>query len=283
MDNTVRALFGSGISTATRASYNSSRRRYTAFCYQFGLTPFPLSETILCRFVAFLFNQSVSARSIRCYLSALRYTQISLNLPDPSLISMPILAYVIQGTRREQALRQPRHRLPVTPAILLAIHRLWSQSPPSFDRTMLWAAFCLAFFGFMRAGEFTCPSTQAFTPLMLAPQDISIDSHIAPALMAVQLRQSKTDQFGAGVTIFFDRISSPLCPVAAVLSYLSIRPPSVGPLFIFSDGSSLSRPRLVSALRQALAAAGVDSSAYSGHSFRISYIIVLYHALVHCI
>ena len=129
---------------------------------------------------------------------------------------MPVLSYVMQGSRRLQAPRRPHHRLPITPSLLLAIHNLWSQSPPSFDRTMLWAAFCLAFFGFMRAGEFTCSSVQAVSPLTLSARDISVDSHSAPTLMAVVLRQSKTDQFGAGVTLFFDRIDSPLCPVAAI-------------------------------------------------------------------
>ncbi len=42
-----------------------------------------------------------------------------------------------------------------------------------------------------------------------------------------------------------------------------------GPLFIFEDGSPLSRPRFVTVVRQALAAAGVDPKPYSGHSFRI--------------
>ena len=228
-----------------------------AFWHQFGLTPFPLSETVLCHVVAFLFAQSLSARSICCYLSALRYSQISLHLPDPSLTTMPVLAYVMQGSRRLQAPRRPHHRLPITPSLLLAIHNLWSQSPPSFDRTMLWAAFCLAFFGFMCAGEFTCSSVQAVSPLTLSARDMSVDSHSAPTLMAVVLRQSKTDQFGAGVSLFFDRIDSPLCPVAAVLSYLAVRPSSLGPLFVFSDGTSLSRPRLVSALRQVLSTVGV--------------------------
>ena len=72
LDQTVWALFASGIAPATRAAYDSSRRRYI---YQFGLT---LSETVLCHFIAFLFAQSLSARSIRFYLSALHYSQISL-------------------------------------------------------------------------------------------------------------------------------------------------------------------------------------------------------------
>ena len=60
-----------------------------------------------------------------------------------------------------------------------------------------------------------------------------------------------------------------LCPVAALLGYLAIQPPVVGPLFLFHDGTTLSKPRLIASLRRVLQEVGVDSSKYSGHSFRI--------------
>ena len=203
------------------------------------MTAFPLCESSLCRFVASLLASSLSPQTIRSYLSALRYFQIALGLPDPSLTSMPRLAYIIRGVRRSQSLRRTRSRLPITLSMLQAVHRLWSQLGPTYDRTMLWAAFCLGFFGFMRAGEFTCPSLDAFSPLMLSAADIAIDSHSRTFFMTVRLRQSKTDQFGAGVTIHFDRANSVLCPVAAVLAYLAIRSQTPGPLFVFSDGAPL--------------------------------------------
>ena len=60
-----------------------------------------------------------------------------------------------------------------------------------------------------------------------------------------------------------------LCPVVALLRYLAIRPVAPGPLFIFQDGSTLSKRKLSGALNAALEAAGINSGKYTGHSFRI--------------
>ena len=104
---------------------------------------------------------------------------------------------------------------------------------------------------------------------MLAVQDVSVDSPTDPQYLAVFLCSSKTDIFGAGLHIYLGRTGDLLCPVAALLGYLSIRPPSPGPLFIFEDGSSLSRSLLVRHLREALQSMGLDTSSFNGHSFRI--------------
>ncbi len=118
----------------------------------------------------------------------------------------------------------------------------------------------------MRAGEFTSVSPTEDT---LSLADISIDSRDNPQVLIVLLRHSKTDPFGAGVHLYFGRTGDILCPVAAMLGYLALRPASAGPLFLFEDGTPLSRPRLVACLREALAQAGIDTTHYSGHSFRI--------------
>ena len=60
-----------------------------------------------------------------------------------------------------------------------------------------------------------------------------------------------------------------LCPVSSVLSHLLIRGPSDGPLFILPDGSPLARAVLISAVYQALQSVGLDTTRFSGHSFRI--------------
>ena len=69
--------------------------------------------------------------------------------------------------------------------------------------------------------------------------------------------------------MYLEATGGDICPVAAVLDYMVRRGPVVGPLFTFSDCSFLTRDRFVRAVREALQSAGVDSSSYAGHSFRI--------------
>ena len=175
---------------------------------------------------------------------------------------------MLKGVHRSAPDRLRRRRLPITPSILRRLHSVWSTPPVTFNNRMLWAASCLGFFGFLRAGEFTCPSLAAFSSDMLAVQDVSVNSPTDPQYLAVFLRSSKTDIFGAGLHIYLGRTGDLLCPVAALLGYLSIRPPSPGPLFIFEDGS-LSRSLLVRRLREALQSTGLDTLSFNGHSFRI--------------
>ena len=127
---------------------------------------------------------------------------------------------------------------------------------------MLWAACCLGFFGFLRAGEFTTNSS--FDP----SADLQVDSSSNPQSFRVFIKCAKTYPFRRGCFIFIGRGSAPLCPVLALTNYLYLRGPGVRPLFIFQDGRPLSRALLSSFLQATLQVAGI-SEKFSGHSFRI--------------
>ena len=189
--------------------------------------------------MAQLANSGVAYQSIRVYLSGLRFWQIASSLPDPCLASIPVLSYVLRGIHRTNPGNRRPPRLPITPDILQTLFNSWSSVPEGAgrDASMLWAAVCLGYFGFMRAGEFTCSSLQAFTEDVLSPRDVTVDSYDNPSTLAVHLRRSKTDPFGQGVTIYLGRTGQSLCPVAALLGYLVQRGQCQGPLFLFQDGS----------------------------------------------
>ena len=266
----AKRYFAQSLSASSTRSYSSAQSRFIKFCHQFSLPPYPLNETLLCSFASFLAEEGLKLQTIKCYLSALRHAQIANGFPDPRIgVDHPRLECILRGIKRSQASApsQSRTRLPITPEILRLIH---GHLPPPPDSHMIWAACCLGFFGFLRAGEFTVPSVAEFNPeehLSLA--DIAIDSHSSPSLLRVRIKQSKTDPFRLGVDIYLGKASPPLCPVSAIIEYISVRGPHPGPLFLFANGSSLSRQRLVDSVRACLKRAGLNHGLYAGHSFRI--------------
>ena len=231
-----------------------------------GLHPLPITEYHQSTFAAHL-SLTVNWGTIRSYLSAIRFVQIRAGLPDPTLPPSPRLPYILKGIRKSSPQRARHQRLPITPGLLRSIHSLWSQQPLTFDRIMLWATFCTGFFGFMRAGEFTV--SNLLEPPCLSLADVKIDSHENPHILTLHLRRSKTDQFARGAHIYLGRTQTVLCPVSALLAYLAVRPPTPGPLFIFADGSPLTRHKLICHLRHAISQLGISAAGYSGHSFRI--------------
>lgn len=144
------------------------------------------------------------------------------------------------------------------------------QNPSDFDNIMLWAAFLLCFFGFLRSGEITIPNQQSYdASVHLNFSDIATDNSVPPSIIQVKIKASKTDPFRHGTLIHIGRSNNTLCPVSALLSYLSIRGNSPGILFHFQDNTPLTKPHFTAKLRDFLKQAGINDSQYAGHSFRI--------------
>ena len=132
---------------------------------------------------------------------------------------------------------------------------------------MLWAACCLGFFGFLRAGEFTINST-IDPSIHLTVQDLQVDAEVNPSGLRVCIKSSKTHPFRQGCFIYLGRGQAPLCPISAILAYLHLRGPSSGPPFIDTHGRPLTRSRLSSFVQSVLQGSGIPGQ-FSGHSFRI--------------
>jgi site-specific recombinase XerD len=96
--------------------------------------------------------------------------------------------------------------------------------------------------------------------------------------LKIQIRRSKTDQFGEGLVKalpYFD--NSRYCPVVSLKNWISISKISSDSLFRrFSKGSRLSEHRLTDQtvallIKKYLGLAGIDSKNYSGHSLRSGF------------
>ena len=159
-------------------------------------------------------------------------------------------------------------RLPVTMEIMRKLGSIWLESPPHQDRTMLWAAACEGFFGFLRAGEFSVPCIQAYDPAThLSLSDLSLDSHQDPSLVCLRIKQSKTDPFRQGVEIFLGRTEADVCPVHALLQYIHWGT-CLQPWYPLCSSNGGPAHTFISSQPDA-GSTGVDARRFNGHSFRI--------------
>ena len=184
---------------------------------------------------------------------------------------MARLEQVLKGIKIVQSKGpKKRERLPITPNHLAKLKEVWSSGLSKFDGQMLFAAASLCFFGFMRSGELTIPSATSYDEgAHLSFNDVAVDCMHNPRILRVYLKASKTDPFRVGVHIYVGRTGNTLCPVIAVLHYMVARGRGSGPFFKFENGTPLTRMKFVDKVKEALSLAGVDCTAYSGHSFRI--------------
>ena len=136
---------------------------------------------------------------------------------------MPRLELMLRGVKREEAGVQRRPRLPITPVVLEKLRAVWNRDAADHDNIMLRAACFLGFFGFLRSREMTAPDTGDFDPGQhLTVKDIAVDNKQNPTAISVRVKQSKTDPFRQGVSIYLGKTDTPICLVAALLSYLVV-------------------------------------------------------------
>ena len=104
------------------------------------------------------------------------------------------------------------------------------------------------------------------------------DLDFVPEGLKINLRRSKTDQFGKGLTKalpYFD--NSQYCPVVSLKNWIEISRISSGPVFRrFIKGSKLSENRLTDQtvallIKEYLQLVGIDSKNYSAHSLRSGF------------
>jgi site-specific recombinase XerD len=104
------------------------------------------------------------------------------------------------------------------------------------------------------------------------------DLDFVPEGLKINIKRSKTDQFGEGFTKalpYFE--SSQYCPVVSLKKWIEISRITSGPLFRrLVKGSKLSENRLTDQtvallIKKYLNLAGVDSKNYSGHSLRSGF------------
>ena len=238
-------------------------RNFVTFCEQWDLVPFPLIENNLVLFATEL-SKSVSVSAINVQLAGIKFMDHRQG-HNTKFSEFQRLYMLIRGIKRTQGRSfKKEKRVPITPGLLRSMKdTLFNSSRNFHDKLMIWSAMLCAFFGFLRISEYTATGAKRYEQqTTLCTTDVTFH----PQCCTLVLKASKTDPFREGVTLRFEENNTDLCPVTALRQYLVHQARSAGPLFVFSNGSFLTRQSFAKVI-QALLPRYVNG--VSTHSFRI--------------
>ena len=188
--------------------------------------------------------------------------ECTLDEAELKVYSHPILQRVIKGLRRLYGEGDTQERQPITRDILLKLISRFDQT--TLEGANLHAAFCLAFAGFLRMGEFTYNKVESdFSSWNLTRGSVSLSED----RLFLVIPSCKTDPFRRGITLTISAASDEACVVTS-LNNLFTRFPKASnhPLFTNHAGT-FSRNYVTRKLQEGIRALGYEGN-YTGHSFR---------------
>lgn len=223
----------------------------------------------LCGWVGYLGDHgSTSAKTIKAYIKGLRsyHVDVGHSSVEMEIFASSMVKRIVDGIKRERGGEIFRERLPITKDVLLRI--LKTLDTNSSEGLNLHAAFCLAFAGFLRIGEFTYSATERdqheFPRWNLTRGSVQFDN--GGGSLSLKIPASKTDPFREGVTITIASTDDDGCPLAS-LQRLFITERRLKSAPLFDVNGSFNRDWVINRLRVSIQQVGLDGK-YSGHSFR---------------
>ncbi|KAL3873589.1 hypothetical protein ACJMK2_036686 [Sinanodonta woodiana] len=235
-----------------------------------------VNEDTLIYFVAHCTQMlHLTYKTIKLYLAGIRhsYLQLDVSTPLSNISSLLRVQNILKGVRKVQGDSRQK-RLPITYDILCNIWQcLEHYGLSEYTKLLLQTACALAFYGFLRCGEFTICGTQFSTATNLCMSDIIF--HMDKRLFVLHLKASKTDVFRRGVNVSINAMNRDVlvCPYRVMKNFHHIRTlagaRACDPLFLMDNGRALSRTFFITTVKAVLSRLGYDSQCYNGHSFRM--------------
>lgn len=282
----VNNLWEKSLNSSTRSVYLAGYKCIRSFLrlhpkelnseFQCAYVFSKISEDVLIYFVSHC--QSVlnlKYSTIKLYLAGIRHFGITYVKRNPLIdqFGKPLARlHNIMMSIKKIDTKPLRKKLPITFDILVKLYRhMKVKHSLQTDLNFIMRTACVvAFYGFMRCGEFTCKQT--FDPVVnLCISDITFESEHQ---VNIVLKASKTDIFRQTVTIKLFKQFGEICPYKLLTDLLITRTAQNAngpdPLFIQdTKGTPMTRNFFNSQLKKFLTELGYDGSKFSGHSFRI--------------
>ena len=260
-EETLLNLQSSKAGNTVRA-YKSDFNDFGMFCAQNGFKSLPSDPKIVSLYLTHLSTKNAKMSTLKRRLVSIgvihKLKGHYLDTKHPAIIEN------IMGIKRRKGSIQKAKKPILINSLKLIIDAIDKQNKQEIKKFRDRSIILIGFSGGFRRNEI-----------------VSLDSDdldFVPEGLKINIKRSKTDQFGEGFTKalpYFD--SSQYCPVVSLKNWLDISKITSGPVFRrFVKGSKLSENRLTDQtvallIKEYLNLAGIDSKHYSGHSLRSGF------------
>ncbi|XP_034091666.1 uncharacterized protein LOC117559108 [Gymnodraco acuticeps] len=254
-----------GLAASTLKTYDFTWRTFAMFCFSVGITLKPVLISNVCAFMCYCAtDRHLKPQYIRGLLAGVQFNVRCSDPGFPSLFANQSVKLILKGLIKTFPPVLDRRR-PITLSTLrLMLSKLRSGLFSPYIDALLDALFLLAFYAFLRPGEFTTASLTFDSNRDVSFSDISFHaSHFS-----LYLKHSKC---GGACSVIAARIDSQFCPYKSMIKFLQLRPTSnpLSPLFLISGNYPLTQRQFNIYLKQVLIKSGLSPLLYTGHSFRI--------------
>ena len=260
-EETLLNLQSSKAKNTVRA-YKSDFRDFGLFCAQNGFKSLPSEPKIVSLYLTYLSTKEAKMSTLKRRLVSIgvihRLKGHYLDTKHPSIIEN------IMGIKRRKGSIQKGKKPILISYLKKLIDVIDEQKNEDIKKLRDRSIILIGFSGGFRRNE-------------IVSLDYD-DLDFVEEGLKIQIRRSKTDQFGEGLVKalpYFDNFK--YCPVISLKNWIEISRISSGPLFKrFLKGSKLSENRLTDQtvallIKKYLRLAGIDNKNYSGHSLRSGF------------
>ena len=260
-EETLLNLQSSKANNTVRA-YKSDFKDFELFCLQNGFKSLPSEPKIVSLYLTSLSTKNAKMTTLKRRIVSIgvihKLKGHYLDTKHPSIIEN------IMGIKRRKGSIQNRKKPILISSLKTIINVIDDQKKEEIKKLRDRSIILIGFSGGFRRNEIV---SLDYDDLDFVPEGVKIN-----------LKKSKTDQFGEGFTKalpYFD--NSQYCPVVTLKKWIEISRIISGPLFRrFIKGSKLSDNRLTDQtvallIKEYLNLAGIDSKNYSGHSLRSGF------------
>ena len=246
----------------TVRAYKSDFNDFGIFCARNGFKSLPSDPKIVSLYLTHLSTKDAKISTLKRRLVSIgvihKLKGHYLDTKHPSIIEN------IMGIKRRKGSIQKAKKPILIKSLKLIIDAIDQQNKQEIKKFRDRSIILIGFSGGFRRNEIV---SLDYDDLDFVPEGLKIN-----------IKRSKTDQFGEGFTKalpYFDNIQ--YCPVLSLKNWIQVSNINSGPLFRrFSRGSKLSENRLTDQtvallIKKYLGLAGIDNKNYSGHSLRSGF------------